>query len=153
MSDEKQTITDKERLDYGWKHFALIADQRIKTFNFYILILVASFSATITMLKPTVPRHDFCLVGMAHMLAAFIFWLIDVRSVRILKVSIQMLKDIERSPAFKGHPKIMVEDDYRQSKGWWRLVTYRTAFRVTFFLHALFGLVLAASPHYFLSHP
>ena len=27
-------ITPKDHLDYAWKHFALIADQRVKTFNF-----------------------------------------------------------------------------------------------------------------------
>lgn len=35
MSDP---ISSADRLDYAWKHFALIADQRMKTFNFYLIV-------------------------------------------------------------------------------------------------------------------
>ena len=45
--DLVSSFTDKDRFDYYWKHFALIADQRVKTFNLYIIVVGATLVATV----------------------------------------------------------------------------------------------------------
>jgi len=145
------TITEKERLDYAWKHFALIADQRVKTFNFYIILLLAAFSATISVMKIGTPRHIFCLIGCGHMFIAGIFALIDFRGCRMLAIATDALKEIESSPAFEGVSKLMMEDKKRNKHGFMYGVSYRAAFGLTFFAQALFGLTLASWPSLFVA--
>ena len=153
-SKKPPSITDKERFDYAWKHFALIADQRIKTFNFYIIVLLASFGGTISsLIRNDLPRHDFYLIGFAHICAAVIFWAIDSRSCRMLQVAVDALTEIESSPAFEGKCKLMLEDQKRNKHGLWHLLSYRVAFKATFVLQLIFGFALALNPSAFLSDP
>jgi hypothetical protein len=68
---EKQTITDKERLDYAWKHFALAADQRTKNFNFYLIVLIASLTLTVPLLNDASMRtRDFLSIGALHIVVS-----------------------------------------------------------------------------------
>ncbi|WP_395746629.1 hypothetical protein [Prosthecobacter sp.] len=151
-SKKPPSITDKERFDYAWKHFALIADQRIKTFNFYIIVLLAAFGGTISnLVRSDLPRHDFCLIGFAHICAAVIFWAIDSRSCRMLQVAVDALTEIESSPAFEGKIKLMLEDRKRNKHGLWHLLSYRVAFKATFVLQLIFGFALALNPSAFSS--
>jgi len=120
-SKKPPAITDRERLDYAWKHFALIADQRMKAFNFYLLVLLASFGGTIGLIQKSLPRHDFCLIGFVHISVAIIFWSIDSRSYRMLQIAIDALTEIEESPAFEGKCKLMLEDRKRNKRGLWHL--------------------------------
>jgi len=120
-SKKPPAITDRERLDYAWKHFALIADQRMKAFNFYLLVLLASFGGTIGLIQKSLPRHDFCLIGFVHISVAIIFWSIDSRSCRMLQIAIDALTEIEESPAFEGKCKLMLEDRKRNKRGLWHL--------------------------------
>lgn len=150
MSDEgKSSITDKDRLDYAWKHFALIADQRMKTFNFYVIILAGSFTGTVAaLMREGVHRRTFCLIGTAHLLIAVIFALIDWRSCRILQISANALAAIERSPAFAGQPLLIQEDRDKNKKGWRHLVSYRWAFLGAFAAQFAFGVLLAWKPQF-----
>jgi len=55
MANEDATHEDKRlsaQMDYAMKHFLFIADQRIKTFNFYVILLAASGGATIQLAWP-----------------------------------------------------------------------------------------------------
>ena len=142
------TITDKERLDYAWKNFSLIADQRIKTFNFYIIVLIAAFSATISALDKDLSRHLYCVIGLAHMYIAALFFVIDVRGVRILRICRSALDEIEESQAFRGHRKLSLTDKRKNRKGAGSLISYRSAFWATFAFQFAFGVVVAAKPNW-----
>jgi hypothetical protein len=145
------SITEKERLDYAWKHFALIADQRVKTFNFYVIVLLAAFSATISAMKTGTPRPIFFFIGCGHIFIAGIFALIDVRGCRMLAIATDALKEIESSSAFEGVAKLMVEDTKRNKHGLMYGISYRVAFGLTFFAQALFGLLIAWCPSFFVA--
>ena len=149
QEDQKTSITDKERLDYAWKHFALIADQRMKTFNFYVIILAGSFTGTVAALMREGAHHrTFCLIGTAHLLIAVIFAVIDERSCRILRISADALAAIEQSPAFAGQSLLIQEDRIRNKKGLRYLISYRSAFRAAFFAQLAFGVLLAWKPQF-----
>lgn len=145
--DPKSSITDKERLDYAWKHFALIADQRMKTFNFYVIILAGTFTGTVAaLMRDGIHRRTFCLIGTAHLLISVIFALIDIRSCRILRISADALAAIERSPAFAGQPLLIEEDRIRNKKGVRHFISYRWAFLLAFAAQFVFGVLLAWTP-------
>lgn len=147
----ESSITDKERLDYAWKHFALVADQRIKTFNFYIIILAAAVSGTISAMSPKVSLspEQFRLMGVAHMLIALVFFLIDLRGCRILAIVSDALAEIEESPAFRDCKKLILEDRFRNKQGTWQFISYRWSFGITFAAQFLFGFLLLCDPFVF----
>jgi hypothetical protein len=62
------SFTDKERFDYYWKHFSLIADQRVKTFNFYVIVVGFTLVATIQALNPSAPLKTIRLLDCGHIL-------------------------------------------------------------------------------------
>jgi hypothetical protein len=143
------TITDKDRLDYYWKHFALIADQRVKTFNFYIIVLLAAFGATVSAFKPPLHRYLYCLIGTGHMFIAIVFGMIEFRGKAILEISREALRQIESSPAFGTGFKPMTTEHESKATGIRHYVTYGNAFTLIFAGHFLFGFLVAAWPGIF----
>jgi hypothetical protein len=138
------TISDKDRLDYYWKHFALIADQRVKTFNFYIIVLLASFGATVGAFKQELPRYLYCLIGTGHIVVVVVFWMIEHRGRVILKIARDALCEIEVAALGSGFKPMTTE---RQDG--WKLVTYGHAFILIFAVHLIFGILVATVPERF----
>lgn len=139
-------LTEKDRFDYAWNHFALIADQRVKTFNFYIVVLLAAFGATLSVLKPSTPRHLFILIGLGHILIVVIFAMIESRGRAILAIAKQALRDVENSAFYGDGYKPMTMESSTGRGRWGKRVTYGNAFALTFVAHLLFGLTLALWP-------
>lgn len=138
-------LTEKDRLDYAWKYFALIADQRIKTFNFYIIVLIASFGGTLSAISQSFSAQIWILLGVAHMIVALIFWLIDVRSCKMLDISSNALVEIEESDSFKGKRTLLLEDRKMHKIGCSKLLSYRYIFLATFCIQGAFGLLIIFS--------
>lgn len=145
-------IAERERLDYAWKHFALLADQRIKNFNFYVLVLLAAFGGTITSMPLRLPETDYRMIGMMNIFAALIFWALEARSCRLLDIPIAALLEIERSPAFEGKAKLLLNDQTTKTR-LQRAISYRGAFRAAFLAQIIFGSFLAFGPSLFLPVP
>jgi hypothetical protein len=146
-------ITPKDHLDYAWKHFALIADQRVKTFNFYIIVVLAAFGATLGAIKPSTPRHLYCLIGVGHIFIVAVFGMIEARGRMILDIAKRALREIEGSADYGEAYRPMTEDDRSRSKGPGGLITYGNAFLLTFLGHFLFGFLIAAWPGLFVVRP
>lgn len=139
-------FTDKDRFDYYWKHFALIADQRVKTFNFYIIVILATLAGTIQTLKPSTPRLTLLLIGCGHILCVFVFGMIEWRGRAIVRIAKAALRDFEASPAFGDGYKPMTQDGRGEGKGPYGLITYGNAFQLVFWVHLIFGAVIAIYP-------
>lgn len=135
------TITAKDRLDYAWKHFALIADQRLKTFNFYIIILGVAITGTVTVITKENPNFLlFGLLGLSHIVVGSVFWIIDCRGIRMLDIARNALVEIENSTNFDGHLKLVVVDNHQNISIWNKIFSYRGAFRTVFTSQILLGL-------------
>jgi hypothetical protein len=100
--DQKSSIPNspeplplKDVMDYAMKHFLFVADQRLKTFNFYILVLVGSVGLT---LNAEPKGGAFKVIGFLHLCIAFFFFLIEVRNRRLLRITRDHVQKIEQHP-------------------------------------------------------
>lgn len=140
--DSKPLVPIKERLDYAMKHFTFIADQRIKTFNFYVILLAASTGATLTAAQKVTSTAVFVTTGLLHISFAAIFFVIDQRSRRLLAVSKVSLLALESSDGWPEDSRLVVRDSEEMKNFWNRVFSYTSAFRVTFILQLILGLAV-----------
>lgn len=81
-----------EYRDYAWKYFSLHADQRLKTFNFFIVIstfLIGSFGALISQ---TGLQTLYVLLPIFLVFVSFVFWKLEERNRMLVKNGEQALK-------------------------------------------------------------
>ena len=107
---KKRTEGMRENLDidtktlalyYAWDHFAYHAGQRQTVFNFFLLVIggcVAAWSATI---GESGAEYNYfrSFLGVVLALASLVFWRLDQRNARLVKVSEEALKDLEAQMA------------------------------------------------------
>jgi hypothetical protein len=142
MAIEKSpTVTEFNRrdyFDYAWKHFTLIADQRLKTFNFYIIIVAAFTAATVAGFDKA--NHFWLMVacGLLHVVCSAVFFLIDERSRRLVNTPKQALIAIEADNGWE----LFQRDVLLQSACWNKITSYTGAFRLAFVAQCLFGLMV-----------
>ena len=75
----------KEAHTYAWGYFALHADQRMRLFNFFLILsslILGAFSAVKGM---AVGSKSIALLPLLLVLTAFIFWRLDERTRRLVK--------------------------------------------------------------------
>ena len=89
------TITNKDLRDYAWDYFSLHSDQRLKTFNFFIIIaafLFTSFAAVAKSLGISIwlvaPMFSLSILSV-------VFWQLDKRNKVLVKNGEEALKQIE----------------------------------------------------------
>jgi hypothetical protein len=147
----------KEARSYAWGYFALHADQRLKLFNFFLILsglILGAFPAVRNMAPGT---KLVALLPSFLVLSAFIFWRLDERTRHFLKNAEAALKFLEESWSVQqpreGPPHylhLFERDDYLTAevrKMWWanRIVpiSYTDNFRIVFVMVGGVGLVLA----------
>ena len=88
----------REMRDYAWKYFALHADQRIKTFNFFLIMCTLIIGGLITLLRDAqhVTAKAPCAIGIGLTFIAFIFWKLDHRNRELIRHAEDALKVIEK---------------------------------------------------------
>lgn len=85
----------KELRDYAWKYFSLHADQRIKTFNFYILLCGLGATVITTTVKDIGNQFAASVMSFGLALISLVFWKLDVRNKELIKTSEAALKYLE----------------------------------------------------------
>lgn len=139
-----EKLSPKDRFDYAMRHFAMVADQRLKTFNFYLIACAAAVSASLALGSKTgVPRVTYCVIGSAHVAIAVVFFLIDWRGCRILRIATDSLRSLEREFLAGINEQQICEDQRRNKSNLWHIVSYRSAFRIVFAAQAVFGILFA----------
>ena len=137
---------------YVLQVFKYIGDQRLKTFNYYALILAVTTAGTFTAVERF--SHEVLLLcGITHVVAATVFWLIDRRNCQLTRVARAALRDYEKDSNFPKNLRVMNKDEYgddgkpntRDEKPWWRWppqATFTIAFRVAYVSQILLGVGL-----------
>lgn len=81
--------------EYHWSYFSMHGDQRLKTFNFYLIASAIFIGGFVNMIKD----GDEVLLGfiLPYILSfiSFIFWKLDVRTKRMIKISENAIKKID----------------------------------------------------------
>lgn len=91
----------KEYREYAWKYFSLHAEQRLKTFHFFVVLSAVIIGAILTIIKDS---HNVSYAALMAYLLSFlafiVFWKLDQRNKELVKHGESALKEIE------GHVKL-----------------------------------------------
>tara|TARA_R110001583_G_scaffold33438_4_gene112916 strand:- start:7619 stop:8116 length:498 start_codon:yes stop_codon:yes gene_type:complete len=106
---------DKELLlkyrEYHFNYFSLLAGQRLKTFNFFIVISAIIFGAFVNVFKEVdVNSTIACILPYLLSTLSFIFWKLDNRTKHMIKTAENAIKDIDDSllpSSESNHPNIL----------------------------------------------
>jgi hypothetical protein len=148
----------KEARTYAWGYFVLHADQRMKLFNFFLILsglILGAFPAVRGMAPGA---KAVALLPLLLVLTAFIFWRLEKRTRRLVKNGEEALHFLDEQwpvqPLPDGTPhylRLFERDDHLMDalkKRWWakRLVpiSYADSFRVAYLMIGLVGAALAA---------
>ena len=101
MPGKEASTVDEDVLaklrDHAWDYFELHAEQRLKTFHFYILLETGLVGAMLVAARLGSPEPRFLLiVGVAMIFFSFVFWKLDFRTKGMIKMSEEALKLYER---------------------------------------------------------
>src|SRR5262249_21475929 len=88
--------TLKEQRDYAWSYFQLHANQRMTSFNFFVLIAALLTTGLAGTLKSDFTHHYVSVILALSLIGiAFIFWKMDQRVRYLVKHAEDALKAIE----------------------------------------------------------
>jgi hypothetical protein len=146
----------KEARTYAWNYFALHADQRMKLFNFFLILsgLVLGAFPAVRSMAPS--AKVVALLPMLLVLTAFIFWRLEERTRRLVKNGEDALRFLDEQWSIETLPdktthylRLFERDDYLMEvvkQRWWakRLVpiSYADSFRIAYLMIGGVGLVL-----------
>jgi len=118
----------KEQFDYATKQFFFIADQRIKTFHFYVIVASAATAATFQLTKEF-DRLGYLSLCAAHVVIVAVFLVIEKRNLRLLTTCKGAILYLESVSGW--HEDVcMATRDARESTVAYS--TYRNAIRIAF---------------------
>lgn len=140
---------------YVLELFKYIGDQRLKTFNYYALILAATTAATLTSIN-SLSREVLLLCGTMHVVVALVFWMIDCRNCELLFSVRKAMRRYENDAEFPESMRVMNHDEAKQKSsylppnkadketpaGWHPKFTYTRAFQIAFTAQAALGVGL-----------
>lgn len=148
----------KEARRYAWGYFALHADQRMKLFNFFLILSGLILGAFPAVRGMAAGSKAVALLPLLLVLTAFIFWRLEERTRQLVKNGedapqfLDKQWPVEQLPDGTPHYlRLFERDDYLMNavkKRWWakRLVpiSYADSFRIAYLMMGLVGAALAA---------
>ena len=123
-----------EGRDLVWEHFKFNADQRLRSFNFFVLLSIFADGGVFTALEKAFNPKLVVLLGLFTAVLAVVFWLADARSRQLLQLTIPALKEIESS--FPESHRLFALDAAKQG----HVVRYTFAIRTLLTAQLVFGL-------------
>ena len=101
MTSASASTRDEDLLkvlrDHAWEYFELHAEQRLKTFHFYILLETGLVAAILLAARVGVPDvRMLAVIGLAMVFFSYVFWKLDYRTKGMIKVAEEALKLFER---------------------------------------------------------
>jgi hypothetical protein len=124
----------REEKEYLWAHFAFNADQRLKAFNFFVVFSVFANGGAFTAVDKCAHPVVMVLIGTFICILSIVFFVIDLRSQRLLRLATPGLKEYEKR--FPEHSRLFAKEQNLNKK----IVRYSVAFRVLFVTQFIFGI-------------
>jgi hypothetical protein len=140
------TMTREDR-DHLWDHFKFNADQRIKAFNFFVVLSGFANGAVFAAYEKKFALPLLAAIGVLIIVLALVFAVIDQRSRNLTRLSVPGLKQ------FEAECESLTSDEFKvftmDAKNAPLLVRYTTAFSLLYCVQAAFGVavVLYAAGH------
>lgn len=141
----------KEARNYAWNYFQFHAEQRLKTFHFYLIIAAILTGGFITLLTDdNFPYKSWSSV-LAFFLSfiSFVFWRIERRNHQLVKNGEKALRHLDESWELTSDDKILeifkCDDEVMKNKklfpGIGLKLRYSMCFNLVFLAFGTFGLV------------
>ncbi|MCO1334138.1 hypothetical protein MO867_07250 [Microbulbifer sp. OS29] len=131
-----------EQGQYLCEHYRFAADQRLKVFNFFVILTMFVEGGIFTAVEKDFHPLILALLGGFVVILVTIFWLMDIRSRQLLKLAVPALKTLEMG--FPEEARIFSNDAIRRGD----LARYTFAFRVLLTGQLIFGLGVASYGFY-----
>jgi hypothetical protein len=120
-------------IQYVWEHWKFNADQRIKAFNFFVVFAIFADGGVFAAIERGAHPIVLAAIGFLVVALAAAFWVIDVRSERLIRLSEPGLLAFEQTLT-KVSRIFHVDQAKRKS-----LIRYKHSFRALFLIQLLFG--------------
>jgi hypothetical protein len=135
-------MTILDQYDRAWRHFEMIAQQRIASFNHYLIVLGVLLTASAAVKLGPMHVVILGLLGAANMIAPILFFFLDMRIRRLLdnlKGTLFLLENTEGWPElFKPFHRDAAEQGKLRNK----FTTYTGVFWSIFAAHFVLGFSL-----------
>lgn len=125
-------MTEEEK-NYLWSHFEFNAEQRLKTFNFFVVLAVFANGGVFATIEKHMHPIVLVLIGSFICALALIFWLMDRRSKHLLNLALPGLKEYEKQ--FPAHSQLFERDIKERNS----FIRYTHAFAALFTIQLVFG--------------
>jgi hypothetical protein len=109
----------KNRLrEYAWNYFAFHAEQRLKTFHLYLILVAVIIAGFITALNYTEDHSWLSVFGFLLMFLSILFGRLDIRNKQLVRNGEEALKYLDEQESLKNNRdephilKIFAHDDY-----------------------------------------
>lgn len=137
--------------DYAWEYFSQHAEQRLKTFNFYVLFCTVVIGGFSTILSRCSLSISYIFMPLLLIFFSFIFWKLDQRTRMLINNGEDALKYLD-SLALLELPEeaeilgVFARDDkkietIRANPPCSGFFTYQKAFNYVFFVMSLVGVI------------
>ena len=146
----------KELRDYAWSYFALHAEQRLKTFHFYLIVATLIAGGVVALAKDA-SRCGGAAAIMALLLPflSLVFWKLDERNKQLIRHGEEALKLIEKESGLEDNGeqphrlKLFLHEEYVTAQRprlphwppWSAHFSYSTCFRAVFLVFGICGFV------------
>ncbi|WHI44484.1 MULTISPECIES: hypothetical protein [unclassified Microbulbifer] len=127
-----------EQGQYLCDHYRFAADQRLKVFNFFVVLTMFVEGGIFTAMEKDFHPLILALLGGSVVILVTVFWLMDIRSRQLIKLAVPALKTLEMG--FPEEARIFSNDAIRRGD----LARYTFAFRVLLVGQLFFGLGVAS---------
>ena len=146
MSDQ-----DKFLWELAWKHFNYHADQRLKAFNFFVVVITFILAGAFAALAGKMQREVGLIAGIALVFLPWIFYGLDQRNRQLIKLAEKALADFEHKfPSASRDPQtsiglFSIADQFLRTNKPRLVLTYNQSFRAFYILSGGIGFLLLAS--------
>src|SRR5438270_10748833 len=97
--DEKKR---EELRDQAWKYFSLHADQRLKAFNFYLILCTVVAGGILAVMKDIKDPRIVIPLSLLLPFLSFVFWKLDTRNRQLIDHGQNALMFFEDDPALNA---------------------------------------------------
>jgi hypothetical protein len=148
---------------YAWAYFSFHADQRMKTFNFFLIVAGLVSGGIVTLMRDSGNPWIVAPLGLALSMLCLLFWRLDQRNhvlVRNGEAALKFLDSQHNLPADDGTPHVLCifeRDDFKrrgESRSLFRkgYFSYSQVIRYVYSLFAGLGLFFSVVP-FFITKP
>lgn len=140
--------------EYAWKYFSMHADQRFKTFGFYVTLATVITGLLVARLKETTDWRGLSILAFLLTFMTLVFWRFELRNKQLVRngeAALRYLDSLLRVENEGGVPhvlRIVARDDYLSGQGedspkkrrWTHSSCFNAVFLVFGLSSLLFGL-------------